>query len=308
MTSLNKYHLFLLLALTSWFGFSQDQLPFTDLDEIDKIVEIQNDELQNLLLAEINSNPVWKGLVAKNLMSIGVVDLSVEGEYKYAGINDNHMMYAASLPKIAILLAAMDAIDKGELEYTKEIKKDLRLMISKSNNQASTRMIDRLGYEKIEAVLRSPENMLYDEEEGGGLWVGKRYAAGGKRNPEPMKGLSHAATAKQVCRFYYQLAMGNLVSTERSEEMLDIMKDPALHHKFVNTLDKIAPKATIYRKSGSWKSWHADSALVWGPKRKYIIVALINNASGEQIIRNLVVPVEKVLKKSRSLSKGKKKY
>ncbi len=296
------------MTLTSFLCYSQEELPVESIYEIDKLSEIENLELRNLLYTEINSNPTWQGLISRNLMSIGVVDLSIEGDYKYAGINDEFMMYAASLPKIAILLAAMDAIDKGELEYTKEIKKDLRLMISKSNNQASTRMIDRLGYEKIEAVLRDPQTKLYDEEEGGGLWVGKRYAAGGKRNPEPMKGLSHAATAKQVCRFYYQLAMGNLVSTERSEEMLEIMKDPALHHKFVNTLDKIAPNATVYRKSGSWKHWHADSALVWGPKRKYIIVALIDNDLGEQIIRDLVIPVEKVLKKSRSLSIQKKKY
>ncbi|TXE19634.1 serine hydrolase [Psychroserpens burtonensis] len=307
MIPIKNYILLFAFVYTTWTSFAQDELPLEQVNEIDKIAEIENIELRNLLYTEINSNPTWKGLIAKNLMSIGIVDLSVEGDYKYAGINDDHMMYAASLPKIAILLAAMDAIDKGELEYTKEIKKDLRLMISKSNNQASTRMIDRLGYEKIEAVLRSPQNMFYDEEEGGGLWVGKRYAAGGKRNPEPMKGLSHAATAKQVCRFYYQLAMGNLVSTESSEEMLAILKDPALHHKFVNTLDKIAPNATVYRKSGSWKNWHADSALVWGPKRKYIIVALIDNAFGEQIIRDLVMPVEKILKKSRSLSKGKTK-
>ncbi|MCK8479865.1 serine hydrolase [Psychroserpens algicola] len=299
MKKLIKYRIFFLLAIVSYFGVSQESLPLKDIEDIDTISEIQDKELQLLLESEINANPVWKGLIAKNLMSIGIVDLSTEGHYKYAGINDNHMMYAASLPKIAILLAAMDAIENGELVYSKEVKKDLRLMISKSNNQASTRMIDRLGYEKIESVLRSPQNRLYDEEEGGGLWVGKRYAAGGKRYPEPMKGLSHAATAKQVCRFYYQLAMGNLVSTERSKEMLDIMKDPALHHKFVNTLDKIAPNATIYRKSGSWKNWHADSALVWGPKRKYIIVALIDNDFGEKIIRDLVVPVEKVLKKSR---------
>nr|WP_321222640.1 serine hydrolase [uncultured Psychroserpens sp.] len=303
-----KISTYIIMTLTSFLCYSQEELPVESIYEIDKLSEIENLELRNLLYTEINSNPTWQGLISRNLMSIGVVDLSIEGDYKYAGINDEFMMYAASLPKIAILLAAMDAIDKGELEYTKEIKKDLRLMISKSNNQASTRMIDRLGYEKIEAVLRDPQTKLYDEEEGGGLWVGKRYAAGGKRNPEPMKGLSHAATAKQVCRFYYQLAMGNLVSTERSEEMLEIMKDPALHHKFVNTLDKIAPNATVYRKSGSWKHWHADSALVWGPKRKYIIVALIDNDLGEQIIRDLVIPVEKVLKKSRSLSIQKKKY
>jgi beta-lactamase class A len=193
----------------------------------------------------------------------------------------------------------MDAIENGELKDTKEVRNDLRLMISKSNNQASTRMIDRLGYDKIEAVLRAPKTMLYDEEAGGGLWVGKRYASGGKRHPEPLKGLSHAATTKQVCSFYYQLVMGNLVSSERSQEMLEVMKDPALHHKFVNVLDVIAPKAKVYRKSGSWKNFHSDSALVWGPDRKYIIVALIDDGYGEQIMRNLVRPLDRVLYKSK---------
>lgn len=280
----------------------KNDLPVEIFDEIPPIYELQNSKLQSLLDAEINSNPVWKGLASKNLLAIGIVDLTDLSDIKYAGINDTNMMYAASLPKIAILLAAMDAIENGELDDTREIRRDLRLMISKSNNQASTRMIDRLGYEKIESVLRAPRNMFYDEEVGGGLWVGKRYASGGKRYPEPMKGLSHAATTRQVCSFYYQLAMGNLINPERSEEMLEIMKNPDLHHKFVNTLDRIAPHADIYRKSGSWRNYHSDSALVWGPKRKYIIVALVDNDFGEKIIRDLVVPLEKVMKKSQLAS------
>ncbi|GAB7257334.1 serine hydrolase [uncultured Polaribacter sp.] len=295
-----KNHLLTLTILLSTVVYGQS-LPISHVAEIDPIAQIEDPGLKTILVNEINSNKKWKRLIAGKQMSIGIVDLSDSTNYRYAGMNDNFMMYAASLPKIAILLAAMDAIENDELEYTDEIKKDLRLMISKSNNQASTRMIDRLGYKKIEEVLRAPKNKLYDENVGGGLWVGKRYAASGKRNPDPLKGLSHAATTRQVCSFYYQLALGNLISTERSAEMLEIMKDPKLHHKFVNTLDKIAPKATVYRKSGSWRNYHSDSALVWGPERKYIIVALIDNDYGEQIIRNLVRPLEKVLKKSRSL-------
>lgn len=295
-----KYITLLLCALFTNITLAQD-LPI-DIETVDPLETHTSPILQELLNQEINKNPKWKKMVKHNNMAIGIVDMSDINNIEYAGINDEFMMYAASLPKIAILLAAMDAIENGELEDTKEVRKDMRLMISKSNNAASTRMIDRVGYDKIEQVLRKDQLKLYDEEVGGGLWVGKRYAAGGKRNPEPMKGLSHAATARQVCSFYYQLAMGNLVSTERSEEMLDIMKDPALHHKFVNTLDKIAPKADLYRKSGSWKNWHSDSVLVWGPKRKYILVALIDDASGEQIVRDLVIPLEKVMKKSRSLA------
>lgn len=282
------------------------QLPIGTTDSIFKIDDLRNPKLQTILEKEINKNKSWKGLVANKTMAIGIVDLTDLNNIKYAGINDNNMMYAASLPKIAVLLAAEDALEKGELKDSKAIQDDMKLMISKSNNAATTRMIDRVGYAKIEEVMRSPDNELYDEETGGGLWVGKRYGGGGDTNREPLKQLSHAATSKQVCSFYYQLVMGQLINEERSEEMLEIMKDPALHHKFVNTLDKIAPNADVYRKSGSWKSYHADSALVWGPKRRYIIVALLNNDSGEKIIRNLVVPLERVMKKARSLDKQQK--
>lgn len=297
----------ILLILTVFFtslsvSAQQSALPFTDFKKIIPLEEITAAPLQVLLEDEILSNPQWKKLIDNKKMSIGVVDLNNVYEAHYAGINSSEMMYAASLPKIAILLASMDAIEKCELKETDEVKKDLNSMINRSDNHASTRMIDRLGYKKIADVLQSPAYKLYDKEDGGGLWVGKRYAASGARNPDPLKGLSHAATVKQVCRFYYQMLTGNLVSPEKSKQMLDIMENSHLHHKFVNTLDRIAPNARVFRKSGSWRNYHADSVLVWGKDgRKYILVALIEDANGEQIIRDLVEPIEKIIKKSRSL-------
>jgi beta-lactamase class A len=247
---------------------------------------------------ELQKNPHWKALIKQKKMAVGIVDLRNVNQPKFARINGNHMMYAASLPKIAVLLAAMDAIEKGELEETDEVKADMRLMISKSNNAASTRMIDRVGYEKLEAVMTDPKYGFYDEEKGGGLWVGKHYGGGGDTNREPLKNLSHAASVTQVCRYYYMLANGELVSRKRSEQMLEIMENPDLHHKFISVLDKIAPNASVYRKSGSWKTYHSDSVLVWGkdPNRRYILVALIDDPAGDQIIRDLVKPIEKVLK------------
>ena len=270
-----------------------------DDSKIKPLNNLSNPLLQKSLEQELNKVPAWKKLIAQNKMAVGVIDLSNPEDAKYASINSNQMMYAASLPKIAVLLAAMDAIEKGQLKETPEVIKDMKLMISNSNNQASTRMIDRVGYAKIESVMTDDKYKLYDKTYGG-LWVGKRYAAGGPTNREPLKHLSHAATVAQVCKYYYLLANGKLVNNERSKEMLDIMENPALHHKFVNTLDLIAPDARLFRKSGSWKNFHSDSILVWGKEatRRYILVALIDDANGESIIRNLVVPVEKVLKKA----------
>ena len=254
-------------------------------------------DLEKALETEIFKSKKLEKLVKQKRLSIGLVDLSDSLKPRYASINGEFMMYAASLPKIAILLAIEDAFENHEISETERIKKDLKLMISNSNNQASTRMIDLVGYEKIESVLRDPENNLYNEDRGGGIWVGKRYASGGRRYPEPLKGISHAANVFQVCRFYYLLAYGKLVSYDRSKEMLDILKDPALHHKFVNTLDEVAPRASLFRKSGSWKSYHSDSILVMGKNwRQYILVALVNDEGGEQIIRKLIGPVETSLK------------
>jgi beta-lactamase class A len=215
---------------------------------------------------------------------------------KYAETNGSYMMYAASLPKIAVLLAAEDAMEKGELVETKEITADMRLMIAQSDNAATTRMIDLVGFDKIEEVMTDPRYAFYDEEYGGGLWVGKRYAKSGERHGDPLKNISHGASATQVCRYYYLLACGKLVNYDRSKEMLGYLGNPELHHKFVNTMDKVAPAAKLFRKSGSWKDYHSDSALVWGPNgRRYILVALAQDAEGESLMRNLMLEVDRKL-------------
>jgi len=265
--------------------------------EVPVMTSCFDEVLQHELDKMIAANPVWKELVANKKMSVGVVDLRNMDHIRYGAINGDNMMYAASLPKIAVLLASQDAIAKGELAETDEVKEDMRLMISRSNNEATTRMMDRVGFEKIATVMQDPKYNFYDKEHGGGLWVGKRYAADGYRHGDPLKNISHGASVEQVCRFYYMLTFGQLVSRERSAEMLNIMEKPELHHKFVNTLDRIAPNARIFRKSGTWSKYHADSVLVWqnDGKRRYILVALIEDEGGEAMMRELVVPVERAM-------------
>ncbi|KQC34505.1 MULTISPECIES: serine hydrolase [Nonlabens] len=297
---LNRILIFLFLAASWNMSAADDDAPLVNLALNNKDVKtFQNTTLQLNLKAQLMANPDWRKLIQQKRMSVSLVDLNDAENIKYASINGSNMMYAASLPKIAVLYAAMDAIENGELKDTPKVRDDMWLMISKSNNAASTRMIDRVGFQKIEDLMCDPSNPFYDKDGVGGLWVGKRYAAQGKRNPEPIRGLSHAATTDAVAKFYYQLATGQLINKTRSKEMLDIMENPSLHHKFVNTLDRIAPDARLFRKSGSWKNWHSDSILVWGEDgRKYILVALIEDPNGEQIIRNLVQPAELALRKS----------
>lgn len=253
--------------------------------------------LQTRLQERLRSNRKWADLIARKKMAVGLVDITDPSNPRFARVNGNTMIYAASLPKIAILLAVEQAIQDGRLRLTPDLERDLNAMIRTSSNTAATANIDRVGLEYIDRVLTDERYMLYDPAEGGGLWVGKRYAKTGSRIPDPIAGLSHGATVSQVCRFYYLLATGRLVSPERSRHMLNVMTDPGINHKFVYAISQRAPKAKLFRKSGSWQNWHADSIMVWGPGwRRYILVSLVEDADGESILRDLLPVVEGVLR------------
>lgn len=264
-------------------------------EEIKPLMEFRDSLFQRNLEKALFGNSKWKRLIDNQKMAVGLVDLRDINNIRFASINGDNIMYAASLPKIAVLLATADALEKGEVAENQEIEQDMRQMISRSNNEATTRLIDLLGYEKIKSVVTDPAYKLYDTECGGGLWVGKRYAKTGTRFPEPIKGISHAATADQVCRFYYMLIHGQLVSFERSKQMLEMMIDPEIHHKFVNSIEKLRPNAKLFRKSGTWQNYHADSILVWGKDDRFILVGLLQDDDGEKILRQLIYTVEDVL-------------
>lgn len=250
-------------------------------------------ELESRLL----QNKQWASLIRRGKMSVGLVDLSDPQAVRFAEVNGDSMIYAASLPKIGILLAAFQGFEDGSLQESEQTYSELTKMIRVSDNKAATRMIDRLGFQKIETVLTNPHYRLYDQAYGGGIWVGKRYAKRGERHPDPIKGLSHGANATQVCRFYYLLASGELIDAERSRQMLEILSHPKINHKFVHSLNESCPGVPCYRKSGSWRNWHADSVLVWGEGwQRYILVGLVKDAHGEQILRDLLPVAEEILR------------
>ncbi len=230
-------------------------------------------------------------------MAVGVVDLSTAPNARFASVNGWTMMYAASLPKIAILLAAYQNIEDGLLLDSPELHEWLTRMIRRSNNHAATYMIDVIGLQRIEDLIQ--RYYLYIPENGGGIWLGARYPMGSERYPEPIKGLYHAATVAQLCHFYYMLANGEFISPERSLQMLEILSRPGLHDKFVSVLEKHVSSDRLFRKSGDWGISFSDSVLVcddgW---RKYILAAMIEDKNGERILRDLVPVMEGLLKPS----------
>lgn len=262
-------------------------------------------KLQARLELALKQHTAWQPLLVQGKMSVGLVDLSNPKAPAFAQVNGNTMMYGASLPKLMILLAAFQGFEDGTLKDTPEVHRDLIEMIRRSDNPAASRMIGRIGLKKIEALASDQRYRFYEPQKGGGIWLGGTYSSGGELNPEPITGLSHTATAYQLCRFYYLLAYGRLISPERSRQMLKILAFPDLPGKFVSGLEKSVPPNYLYRKSGEVRGFHADSILVWDAGwRRYILVAMIDDHGGEQILKDLVPVAEQVLKPGRPQRSG----
>ena len=252
--------------------------------------------LEDRLAQALKQSSLWQTLISEEKMAVGVVDLTDPAAPRFAQINGGTMMYAGSLAKLAILFSAYCGFEDGTLVETPEIYRDMIEMMRRSDNAATNRMIDRIGLRRIEAVLVDPSCRFYDPDQGGGIWLGRRFANSGEVDPDPLKGLVHGATVTQVCRFYYLLATGMLISEERSRQMLHILSFPDIHDKFISVLERSIPLAHLYRKSGTWPVWYSDSVLVWDETGgKYILVAMVENEQGEDILKQLVPIVQHLL-------------
>ncbi len=219
-------------------------------------------------------------------LAVSLVDLSHNPPHAYAGLNDDRMMYAASLPKIAILLANMNAVAGNRIAWDRELALRLKLMITASSNSDASWATHRVGLQAIADAMQAREYCFYEAGRGG-LWMGKPYAKGGPVLREPLRQLSHAATTRQTARFYALLDAGKLISPHWSQRMLELMSPPLHNHKFVGGIGHAGGVEYRARKSGTWGNFHSDSVLIQHYAKRFILVALSELDGGENILREV---------------------
>ena len=265
------------------------------------LTEAADDGLQVQLETLVRQQGLTRAVEAGQLSILLAIVTNPERP-RLAHFNGHEMMYAASLPKIAILLGAAVAIEEGRLALTPDLHDDMVRMIRNSCNDCATRVLEQVGRDRLIRLLQSPEYDFYDPAGGGGLWVGKDYAPTPAYRRDPVAQLSHGATAFQVARFYYRLNAGTLVNPEYTSLMLEALSDPAISHKFVKGL-KGVPDLEVLRKSGTWRNFHSDSALVHFEDETYIIVGLANHPDGGKWLTQLARPLNDLVKSQKRQSR-----
>jgi len=199
-------------------------------------------------LETIDSSLREKFSMTAEQTAVGVLDLKT---LRLAMIHPDRIEYAASVPKVGILLAYFqlhpEAADGEKLDP--QIRHELGLMAKASNNEMAAKFSREMGLKEIQKVLN--DYGFYDKDHGGGIWVGKHYGKGSERIGDPVADHSHAATVRQLLRFWLLLDQGKLVSPQASQTMKEIFASPDVPHddiKFVKALDRDGGGIKILRK------------------------------------------------------------
>jgi beta-lactamase class A len=223
--------------------------------------------------------------------AVGVLDLQT---LRLALVRPDKIDYAASVPKIAILLAWFATHPEAATKLDADTRRELGLMIKVSDNAMASKYSQQLGLKRIQEVLDSYG--FYDAKHGGGIWMGKHYAKAGERVVDPVGGHSHGATVRQLLRFYLLLEQGKLVSTDASKTIREIFVSPEIAHRNDKFVKGLAGRdVQILRKAGWWETWFHDTAVVSGPGRRYIVVAMTHHARGDDYLAEFAAAVDDVM-------------
>ena len=223
--------------------------------------------------------------------NVGLLDLL---HPRLAMIQPDHTVYAASVAKVAILLAYFQTRPEAATNLDPAVEHELGLMIRISSNEMASKYSHLIGLRTVQEVLTGYG--FYNKDHGGGIWLGKHYGQDSERYPDPLTGNSHAVNVRQLLRFYLMMEQGKLVSPEASAKMREIFSLPTIpldDFKFTRGLR--GRGLNIIRKSGTWEQWLHDTAEITGPGRRYVLVALTENLKGDDYLEALAPLVDDLM-------------
>lgn len=225
--------------------------------------------------------------------AFGVLDLT---DLHLAMIQPDVMFYAASVPKICIVMAYFATHPEAVADLDPEVERELQHVIKRSDNQLAAKYSQMVGLDTIQEMLQSKRYRFYDQEHGGGFWCGKHYGIAQPRLADPVHDHSHAATVRQCLRYYLMLEQGRLVSAAACARLKRIFAAPDLEfHNQSFVLGLNGRDLTIIRKSGMWEDWHLDTARIQHGERVYLLAGMVRHPMGREYLAQMATAVDEAL-------------
>ena len=180
---------------------------------------------------------------------------------------NNRQMQSASLIKLFIMATAYEEIEKGTLNKA-EVIDDIKIMINKSDNDAANRMIDRLGFDKINNYINSHE---YTSTQ-----IHRKMLQGTENG-------DNYTSVLDVGKLLEEMYRGRCVSENASKEMIEILKSQTLTSKIPAGVPSGVETAN---KTGELSTVENDAAIVYKDGAPYVVVIMSNEVTNTSEARN----------------------
>lgn len=171
---------------------------------------------------------------------------------------DEPYLPSASTIKIFIGLSMRDAIYDGEFPYSKDIKEDLDLALRNSDNDATNRIIEKLGFDRINETIYKYTRS--DETKLNRLMLGQ--------------GDENITNSKDLIAGLIEIYKSN---DDISKDMVTSMENSS--SKRAKLLKDINPSFYSFNKTGELKNIENDIALISTGKSSYIISLLTEDVA-----------------------------
>ena len=171
---------------------------------------------------------------------------------------DSRSMVAASLIKLYVAGAYLEAVDLGETQDLYD--ESLRSMLSRSDNDAANRLIGLLGMDRINDFIKKHG---FEDSQLNRLMLANN-------------GLENYTSVKDCTELLEEVYNGSFVSREASERILSALKEQTVRTKIPAGL----PDGVISaNKTGELANTENDSAIVFAPGGDYIFCVMSDRVS-----------------------------
>ncbi len=278
------------------------------------IVIEQSPELQTLLNNAVNETIqdfASKKTNADNIAAT-LIDLREPKNLKVANFRGEQKIYPASVVKMFYMATLHEWLENGKVKLTPELTRGLRDMIVDSSNEATQYILDVLtdtasGGElpdkefKIWSYKRNAVNRYFTDLGYKNINVNQKTfcedAYGREQQFRNYKGENrNMLTTNATARLLAEIALRKTVTSERSNQMLDLMKrdfsgtttdndDQAHGFTGMALINRKMSDAKLWSKAGWTSKTRHDAAYIETPDGlKFVLVVFTENMANERDI------------------------
>lgn len=190
---------------------------------------------------------------------------------------NNKKMKSASVIKIFIMAAAFGEISEERVEKS-EVINDIRAMITTSDNDATNRLIDKLGFARINSFIQG------------------QGCNSTELNRKMLEQTTHGdnyTSVRDVGKILESIYRGNCISKEASAEMLEILKAQTRTNKIPAGVPDGVVTANKTGEIYEGSKVENDAAIVFKENSAYVLVVMSNDIQDNEAAVNDIKEISK---------------